>query len=490
MSRSLNEILFAIYISIVFSAVYTAEFALAPVFLLVLFLVFFVLFYFLSRPVFSLAGKIRPVRSECRNRKTFTVLAFVISAAYLGAWLYYYYPGWFSGDSLMQLDEAVSGAYTDWHPALHTLLVFALPLKLTGGWMGSIILFQIIEFSLALAYMVKTFLRHGNIRFTVISFALILFNPVTGAIMKQPWKDVTLATLAILMTAYAINIFFDGSWAEKPLNLAALSVVTAVATIVRHNAVLFTVPLAAAVIHYIKPKKLKLIYPVIAVILFAAVKGPLYSALGVEKPGSRVTETMGLPMIVIGECVKDSPEALSSEVLDFAYSIAPEEVWNEYYTSGDFNNIKFNGNINTNPIEDAGHFGVLKLMLLCFKESPTYALKGLIDGTKMVYAVSGPINWSPEFIPPKLLGPIESTPLRYIVLYVGLGNLVCVLFALQRKNGWFALPLLIHNFGTMLLLTGPDYRFFYLTYPVSWMIVFHLLFRQNGPVSASSGAGR
>ena len=479
MKRNLNEILFAIYVSLVFSLVYTGQFALAPVYLLILFVIFFVVFYFLSHPLFSIAGRINSQKTEVKKTGLIVTAAFIVSFIYLGLWFYYYYPGWFSGDSEMQLNEAVSGIYTDWHPALHTLLCFTLPLKLTGGWKGSIVLFQIIWFSLALSYMVKTFLRHGNLSFATISYILILFNPVTGAIIKQPWKDVTLAIFAIFMSCYALNIFFDGDWIKKPLNLILTSLVTAAATIIRHNAVLFTLPLAVAMVHYIKGKKFKVIYPVLAATVFVLIKGPLYSSLNVTNPGSRVTETMGLPMIIIGETVKESPELLDDDVLDFAYSIAPKEKWDEFYTSGDFNNIKFNGDINTNPIEDAGTAGVLGYMLSCFISSPKYALKGLIDGTKMVYAVSGDITWSPEFIPPKLLSPILSSPLKYVILYVGLGNLAVVFFSLQRKNGWFSIPLLCHNFGTMLLLTGPDYRFFYLTYPVTWIILFHLFFKDK-----------
>ena len=479
MRRSLNEILFSLYISLVFALTYSAQFTLEPLYLVLLLFAFFVLFYFLSRPIFNLAGKVTLLKKTCKKEKVLVAAVFAISIVYLGLWFCYYYPGWFTGDSLGQLAEAESGIYTDWHPVLHTLLAFTIPLKITRGWMGSIVLFQIIWFSLSLAYMVKTLLRHGNTSFALIAFAFILFNPVTGAIMKQPWKDCSFSTLSIFMMAFALNIIFDKDWIRKPINLVSLIVISVVATIVRHNALLFTIPLAIAIIHYIKPKHLKIIYPVSVLVLFLLIKGPLYSALGVTDPGNRTVETMGLPMIIIGETVKESPELLDEDVLDFAYSIASKETWNEYYYSGDFNSIKFDGGIDTAPIEAAGRLGVLQIMLRCFAESPKYALKGLIDGTKMVYAISGNINWTPEFIPPKLLSPIQSTPLRYVVLYVGLGNLIVVLFALQRKNGWLAFPLLIHNFGTMLLLTGPDYRFFYLTYPISWMIIFHLIFKKQ-----------
>ena len=60
--------------------------------------------------------------------------------------LYYfaYYPGGFINDSLSQFYQYFYGEYNDWHPAFHTLFAFTLPLKLTGGWIGSIVLFQVL----------------------------------------------------------------------------------------------------------------------------------------------------------------------------------------------------------------------------------------------------------------------------------------------------------------------------------------------------------
>lgn len=477
MKRTISEILFSIYSSLVFTLVYTAQFTLESYWLLILFVIFFVIFFLVSKPLFGLVGKvyIRPQTTEKKTERIMVIAAFAIALLYLGLWYYYYYPGWLTGDSFWQMSQATSGVYSDWHPVLQTLLTFTFPLAVTNGWIGSIVLFQIVEFSVVLAYMVKTLLRYGNIRFTAIAYSLVLLNPVTATIIKQPWKDVSLAMFATLMSCYALNISQNKEWIRKPANLLAVAVVTAVTSIVRHNAILFTIPMAICIIHYINSTKMKILFPILAFSVFFIIKGPIYDSLNVERPGNRVTETVGLPMIVIGEAVKESPELLDDEVLSFAYSIASPETWQDYYYSGDFNTIKFDGDINTVAIEQAGTVNVLKVMFSCIIESPRYSLKGLIDGTKMVYALTGDISWASDFIPPKILNPILSTPLKYIVLYIGLGNFALILLSLQRKNGWFSLPLLFHNFGTMLLLTGYDFRFFYITYPVSWLIIFSLL---------------
>ena len=70
---------------------------------------------------------------------------FIISITVLLIYYIACYPGLFSPDSIEQSQQALGKInYNDWHPALHTLLFFTLPLKLTSGWMGSIVLLQII----------------------------------------------------------------------------------------------------------------------------------------------------------------------------------------------------------------------------------------------------------------------------------------------------------------------------------------------------------
>ena len=47
--------------------------------------------------------------------------------------IYYaaYFPGAFPTDSIAQYQQVITGKYSDWHPVLHTLFSFWLPLKIT-----------------------------------------------------------------------------------------------------------------------------------------------------------------------------------------------------------------------------------------------------------------------------------------------------------------------------------------------------------------------
>ena len=113
-----------------------------------------------------------------RNKIIWFMVFFVISAAVFGFYYAAEYPGAFSADSITQYRQAVTGEYNNWHPVLHTLLGFQLPLTLTGGWAGSVVLFQLILFAFAAAYAAYTILRHSHIPYAVLSLLFILISPV------------------------------------------------------------------------------------------------------------------------------------------------------------------------------------------------------------------------------------------------------------------------------------------------------------------------
>ena len=78
---------------------------------------------------------------------------------------------------------------------------------------------------------------------------------------------------------------------------------------------------------------------------------------------------------------------------------------------------------------------------------------------------------------------MEQTPLKYGTL-LGAVHFVVIAFLLGRTDFQkrddclrmlLCLPLLIHNFGTMLLLSGEDFRFFYLSFPLCPVIIFLLM---------------
>ena len=429
--------------------------------------------------------------AEARAWNTRSFLQFF--AAALGIFLLFfiaYYPGASSVDTADQLEQVVSGRYSDWHPVIHTLLVLTLPYKLTGTFSG-IIVFQMIAFAFSLSYMAQIIERYGSRRAAWTALLAVLLTPSTGAIAVYPWKDTSFAITAILLMGFAVQILFThGEWLRHSLRLTAFALVFALATLFRHNAILFTFPLLIAVLLSL-PVKQCIRLCALALCIVLLILGPLYTLLDVEKPDQRHTETMGLPLTIIGNVVREAPERLNDEVKEYVYSIASQEEWEQHYVCGSFNSIKWNG-ADTSVVDESSYLKTLKITWECIKAAPGSSFRALFKLTGMVWGIGVDVDWGvkPRYAETvcgtdyggiALLGYLLfglnglSTVIKYPLCFTGFMNLLVVLYILcrgnlrsrnYRKRCLLCLSILVYNLGTMLLLTGNDFRFFYYTLPV------------------------
>ena len=317
----------------------------------------------------------------------FRAICFGCSLAVMGFFFLGVNPGGFDGDPGVQLRQALTGQYDDYYPVLHTLLVFRLPLALTGGWFPSIILGQILLFSLALTLLCDTVRQYGDTLWAFLSLAVILLNPITQSYLLYGYKDETFGIFAMILVCLNARILFSrGEWLKKPLHLLSFGAMLAAVSLIRYNGILFAVPcFAGAALCVSRKRTLALLGAALA--LFACVRGPLYSAIGVKKTEDRSTQTMGLPMAVIGGAVKYRPEKLDEELLAFAYEVAPREVWEEKYNWGSYNWVDWDPRSNHQVLAEAGFSGLLKHMASAFREAPKESLKALIETTAIVYGI-------------------------------------------------------------------------------------------------------
>jgi hypothetical protein len=157
-------------------------------------------------------------------------------------------------------------------------------------------------------------------------------------------------------------------------------------------------------------------------------------------------------------------------------------------------------------VEEKGYFYVLKLMAKCFKVSPDASLKALFSLTDMVYGIDtgleGNVNvgivdnecgiqYAGNYILKILLKGyatlINYSVLKYFRTYgvVMIAVLVCVIGKMKWKSweSWkkmfLFLPLFSYNFGTMLLLTGDDSRFFYITFLLCPLLILFALYEKK-----------
>lgn len=465
----------------------------------------------------SFSVRYQAILSTKRKKTIWFIAFFLVSAAVFGLYYIADYPGAFSADSITQYNQVMTGDYNDWHPVLHTLIGFKFPLTVTGGWAGSIVLFQLIAFSAAAAYAAYTILRHSNIPYAVISLIFILISPATAVMSLYPWKDIPFAITALLAVSYAVNTYFTGGeWIKKRSHIIAVVTVLVLATVFRHNAVLFTLPMLIAMLLYHKRRAALIIAACFAAAIIL-IEGPLYALLNVTRPEDRQEEMLGVPVSVIGAVAARNPNALDDDIKEFIYSVAPAESWQNSII-GNFNTVKFLPGTDYHKISEAGAPKVIGYMFRCFIKSPREAFTGLIAATDMVYTVTGDDSYWSDVTPTIISNDYDityhgdptaksivsftssrlNTFLKWIFWYVGAMNLLMITAALSKlrfnvKSEWKrilpVLSMLLYNFGTMLLLSGDDFRLFYYTFPVTPVLLL-LVMRESkkAPVAKADGS--
>ena len=439
-----------------------------------------------------------------RGKRMVLLLGFGITALILLVWLFAYHWGVFSPDSYEQLEQAQTGVYSDWHPVWHTLLFFSLPLKLFGSRLA-IVPFQLFFFSVAMGCCFLTLNELSGIRYALAALLAVMLNPVLLDELVFPWKDTAFAMTAMLASLMALRLWcLERDWTHSLGGAVLLGLLLANATLFRHNGILFSGFLLIA-LFFIQKKKNWVVMLAVFALFLVAVKGPLYAALDVEKPERRTLETMGLPLTVIANVVTQRPDLLDEETEEFAVSIAPLEVWQERYECGDFNSFKFMLDLETRDRIDAvGRGKILRMMRSCFRNDPLDAAKGLFCLTDLVYAVEdtgiGDLQ-TPAYnlyeyrLAYGIVKEYRQIFSRSIFHYLGyIGTTLAVMLAamlakcsLSDRQDWkrilLCLSVFCYDFGTMLLLTGEDHRFFqvsFLVCPVFTLLMFYDKTGKNG----------
>lgn len=441
-----------------------------------------------------------------RELKTWFIICFTVTLGVLMVYYYVFFPGAFSPDSNNQLSQSISGIYSDRHPFIHTFLFFTIPMSIFNA--EEIIVFlQILYFSAALAYLIMTIKRYGSPRWIcALGVLFVLAAPVTGNILMYPWKDCGLAIFSMVTMAHYLNIILShGEWLQKKRNIIMCGIFFVLTMLVRHNAILFIFPMMMTLLitgwNKYRPKVLSIIVIVSIVTLF--IKVPIHWIYKVEKPGDRVIETTGMCMVIMGNVIKNCPEVLSDEIRNFLYEVSPQEVWEETYETGDFNSVKWHPETDKEMIDKAGVTKLLKYTFKTFRASETYSIQAFLQLTGMIWKLDGDLNWRiGAFADTEKTEQILNTAkqrkmalmlrnwktymdksvLKYPMNYIGWFNLTLIALALSninKKEDWIhifhALPLLCYNFGTALLLTGFDWRFFYLNFPLIVPTAFVLI---------------
>lgn len=504
--EGINGLIFAIYVAVIFTLrVLTLDNCNIWMILLSIAAVFFVSLLVCPKLFDWIRALKIPANTReytKKERRIWFLIFFAVNFAVFFIRYVSVYPGGFVADNIYQYTQMINNSYNDWHPALHTFIFFTIPYKLTGN-IGSIVFMQVIYLSFSCAYMEYVLMLYAGKKYSLITLIYILLNPGIQSLAVIPTKDTAFSIASMVLMTYTLHIFFTkGKWINKKLNIVLFSVFAVLAVIFRHNAILLILPLCIAVMFYIE-KKQRIQITALFILIFISIKIPLYTVMQVKDAEKRCVEMAGMPMTIIANVVKEHPESLDDELKEFAYSIATQEAWNDYQC-GNFNSIKWSKsgkNFNLDVLDDVGIFNVCRLAVKCIVIEPTSSLKAAAVLFNRVVAVDGDVDWHQYtetadnsvgieksgggiiddlFI--SYADIIMSTVFKYLFYFTGIINLIilsAVMAKMKFSKHWkkilLCIPLLIHNWGTMLLLSGIDFRFFIVSFFIFTSIILIIL---------------
>lgn len=514
MKPGLNTVLLTLYLTFISVSSVYLYITRSPFRLLLIIAVLLVVYYLFSVFICSLMGRVGNIGSGHNpiSRRSFALIFLFAALASFALFMFAFAganPGSFQDDCISQLRQALSGAYDDWHPVWHTLVFFTFPVKVTGD-AAFITIFQIVYMSLALGYMCAVIYKRAGIIPTVVSWLYIVLNPFTLYITVSPVKDTGFGIVSLVAMTLAFDMLFEKDKKSIPLyKCLILGFMCASSAIFRHNGILFAAFLLAA-LFFSLDKKTWFVAAVSAAVAFCIIQGPVLKAVGAAHSGTDVIQVVGLPMSVIGNVAKETPELLDEETSEFVHRIAPQEVWEERFQRGNFNLIKYGGIYDGNVFNDTGVSAIVRMALRSAAVSPQAALESFFSLTDMVYGIDvqdktdidvcrigvvdndlGIAYAGNEHIASILEKYYHALKFRGYNFFRKIGfSILSVLIVIagkrklsstgDRKRILFALPLLAYDFGTMLLLSGHDSRFFFVSFLICPLTILILLTEGTG----------
>lgn len=332
------------------------------------------------------------------NKKSLFVIAIVFFISYI-PYILYYYPGTIFYDNIQCLMEITGKEqYSNFQPILYTAIyggLWNLGKLVFGSGNAGILLYTLLQvaytsstFSIVLYYMAK---RNISFKWRIITFLLLIFNPIIGMLAVRGEKgmffhlSLILVVIGIIDVLYEKEKFFKKKW--KPVVFVILVLFM---TLMRNNGLYILILTIPFVLIYFRKNRKLLVYSVIVliipVIMLLIIKGPVFKILGVEQTLDR--EMFSIPSQQIGRIMKYGKDNLTEE--------EKEEI-NQYiniadYDLGEIYMPELSDNtkamIRNDAIKD-GKIGFIKLYFKLAFKYPIQTIMAFIDNTYSYYAPNG-----------------------------------------------------------------------------------------------------
>lgn len=362
---------------------------LAPLSAVLVFLGCFVIFQNLLLSIKHIQIKTTQNNQATSSRLKFFFTCFAIFAIIDLAILFlFYYPGITTNDSLDEINQALSGVYSNHHPFYFTLLIkFFLSIGIDifhdiNSGIALFSVFQIIVISSAFSYSLLTLYEKGvSKKLLLIIAVLIAILPYNITYSFTMWKDVLFGALFLVFTV-SLYRYFSFPSPKRQIVYVLIFVSATIISLYRSNA--FIAIIASVILFFIIFKKLHLklgIVLVSAAFVAFILKTPVLGVLGIRGPDN--LEALAIPMQQVTRTLVEKHSELSTTDLDLIKNLAEPATIIDAYDANIHDPVK-----NLIRIEGSQHFlseHLLDYTMLYFRlgvKYPTIYLKAWIDQTR------------------------------------------------------------------------------------------------------------
>ncbi|MDZ4720527.1 MAG: DUF6020 family protein [Roseiflexaceae bacterium] len=268
-----------------------------------------------------------------------------------GIYLLAFWPGIMSADSLSQWQQAIQGQFDDWHPAIHSMLIWLL----IHIWPSpaAVTVTQIVVLALVVGITIREASAWGVPRIVCIILALFYsLSPVNGMMTVTLWKDILYSTAMLaLFTLLLAFVRTRGRVLNNSYALLGLIVTATCLSMFRHNGILVGVPVLLLLILVSRGqiRRQALIAGVSCLLLIGLVRYGLYPALNVgPTPSVLKYNSFAFQM----SAYIHNGVVLSAADQEVISRIQPIDSWRDNYGCYNVNPTFFNGKFNLKIYED------------------------------------------------------------------------------------------------------------------------------------------
>jgi len=398
-----------------------------------------ILFIILKKVLFKLEN-VKLVSKEKIDKKEFIVYAIIIISALSLAFIANL-PYTIHADLSSQLEQVVTGKYSNWHPIFYTFIMIGIPYKIFET-ISSIVIFQLIFiFAIMLYFCYFTRKYFLNYKATILLLLIIVCNPVYLQSAVFLYKDIIFSYFVMLGTMFLIEIYLsDGKWFNSTKNKVWFIIMCICISNFRHNGIAnFILMMILLILYYKDYRKFLGIFTITLILTRSIIIGPVFAHFGLGKSGG-LGEVMGIPFNQISY-IYNTGGKLTDEQLNMMDSLVPLKNWEIYYSISSFNNIRWSGPYNWGYLNT--HISdFIKMYFKLALKYPGKTLTSYVNVTYPVWGINRPRNFiytiyneadsKKNVVKSKFIKYYNSLELsRYKLLVFDVGNSLCyIIFTL------------------------------------------------------------